>query len=535
MKQKKRIKMKKNGLIFALGISFIGIIGIFLFLIISEKNDLKNIKNYYSQYAVTAKKAPLYNKNKKKIGTLEKNISLELTKIDPKKYKSKYFKIKDTNYYILYKDIKKEDKKEDTNQVSNYLVFNQNIKTNKKITLYQNKKRKITLLNGINVPIEYQDKKNYYISFLKEIYAIPKNKKIKLIEKENTKEQEEKEIAILEYKTISNTCSGYDCVNTTIIEDQTNKLKENGYYFINIKDYQNFITDNIHLKEKAVLLTIQEENDFSKKIIDELKIPLEKPITEENSKSKKYQIKSYTTLENILKMANKEEVIEKEPVINNQGIAVLNYHFFYDAKTEGCNETICLDTAKFREHLNYLRDNNYKTLTMEEFKRWMYGEIELPEKSVLITVDDGAMGTGKHNGNKLIPILEEYKMNATLFLIAGWWDINNYRSPYLNIQSHTFDMHQYGSCGNGQINCATLEEAKADLQKSLDIIGNNDSFCFPFYSYSDTSLKAVKDMGFKLSFVGGMRKATRNSNKYLIPRYPIHSDITLDNFISMVK
>ena len=165
----------------------------------------------------------------------------------------------------------------------------------------------------------------------------------------------------------------------------------------------------------------------------------------------------------------------------------------------------------------------------------MYGERELREKAVLITVDDGAMGTGKHNGNKLIRILEEYKMNATLFLIAGWWDINNYRSPYLNIQSHTFDMHQYGSCGKGQINCATLEEAKADLQKSLDIIGNNDSFCFPFYSYSDTSLKAVKDMGFKLSFVGGMRKATRNSNKYLIPRYPIHSDITLEDFISMVK
>jgi hypothetical protein len=53
--------------------------------------------------------------------------------------------------------------------------------------------------------------------------------------------------------------------------------------------------------------------------------------------------------------------------------------------------------------------------------------------------------------------------------------------------------------------------------------------------YSNTSLQAVKDVGFKLSFVGGMRKSSRKDNKYLIPRYPIHSDISLDQFISYVS
>ena len=158
-------------------------------------------------------------------------------------------------------------------------------------------------------------------------------------------------------------------------------------------------------------------------------------------------MKSYTLLDNIIKMANGEEVIEKEPN-PNQGIAVLNYHFFFDPKLgEECNESICLDVVKFRQHLEYLKNNGYKTLTMEEFKRWMYNEIELPEKSVLITIDDGAMGTGKHNGHKLIPLLEEYDLQATLFLITGWWDIENYRSKNLTIQSHTNDMHQYGTCG----------------------------------------------------------------------------------------
>ena len=92
------------------------------------------------------------------------------------------------------------------------------------------------------------------------------------------------------------------------------------------------------------------------------------------------------------------------------------------------------------------------------------------------------MGTGKHNGNKLIPILEEFNMNATLFLISGWWDVNNYRSSRLDIQSHTYDMHKYGSCGSGQVVCNSKASVLADLKKSLTIVDNNNSFCFAIFS-----------------------------------------------------
>ena len=56
MKRKKRIKVKKKGLIIPLGIISIGLIIMLLFLIINEQNNLKNIKNYYNQYVLTTKK-----------------------------------------------------------------------------------------------------------------------------------------------------------------------------------------------------------------------------------------------------------------------------------------------------------------------------------------------------------------------------------------------------------------------------------------------------------------------------------------------
>lgn len=46
----------------------------------------------------------------------------------------------------------------------------------------------------------------------------------------------------------------------------------------------------------------------------------------------------------------------------------------------GCNEDICLNIKIFEEQLKYLNDNNYKILTMDEFVKWKYGELELPKK-----------------------------------------------------------------------------------------------------------------------------------------------------------
>ena len=191
---------------------------------------------------------------------------------------------------------------------------------------------------------------------------------------------------------------------------------------------------------------------------------------------------------------------------------------------------------RFREQLKWLNENNYKTLTMSEFVSWMYGQLDIPEKSVLITVDDGAYGTGKHNGNHLIPTLEEYKIHATLFLITGWWDISNYQSPYLEVESHTHDLHLGGDCNYGsKVNCVGYDNLVADLKQSIAVTKSTKAFCFPFYESSSESIQAVKDVGFKVAFVGGNRKASRNDNKYKIPRYPIQDNTTLQQFISYVR
>ena len=542
---KKKRKLKKKGFIIVI-ILLVIIIASLLTLKILHDKEVKEIKSYFSKTITLKKNSSIYYKNKK----IGKN--LETIKLDLESIKGKYFKVKNTDYYIYYKNAKKEKNESPKEVSSNYLVFNKNIKSNKKVILYKEDKKIITL-NSINIPIDAIDKDNYYISFLNDTYIVKKDKSIKEIKSNNTKEKKADHVSVLFYEFIEDNCNDYNCTTTENFKNTINKLKENGYYTVTLEEFKNFVSGMKNLKEKAIYINVANFNDNINNINKELKVNIEK--TDETAKFRfistykpakansdlkridRYQIKSYTSIDDVIKMANGDELKQStDDEINRQTVPVLNYHFFYIPEEQPyCNESICLEVSKLEDHLKYLKENNFKTLTIEEYRKWMYGEIEIPTKSVLITVDDGAKGTGKHNGNRLNPLLEKYHLNATLFLITGWWDIENYRGDYLDIQSHTNDMHQYGTCGRGQLNCYSYEKAKEDLEKSIAIVGNTDSFCFPFYMTSPTSLQLVKDLGFKLSFVGGSVDSKRTNNKWLIPRYPIQNDITLDEFIGIVN
>ena len=551
-KRKKKIKLVLTIIIFLVLI-------IIIFLILYFKNQkelLKNIRNNYSENIIIRNDTKLYNKNKEVIGSVSKGYKFNLEKVKIKSSNKQYFKIKDTSYYLYFKDIKPSKKKQKEKLNSNYISFNKNVKTSKKTKLYYNEKLAMTINEGVDLPIQYMDEDYYYVLYLNYIFQIKINGS-KIIDKANTNIKEAEYISILHYDTIysDESCDAINCIPKEKVDEHIKYLNEQGYYSISIDEYKNYLDKRVRLKEKAILLTTSTNNDTLAKLNEEstYKIEVVNDDTElkfnnTNKKSTKdsdkqgidrYVLKNTTSDDNFHKMVKGEEVddpavFKKTP--NEQSIAVINYHFFYDPSSgEVCNESICLDVKKFREQLDYLKNNGYKTLKMEEFKKWMYGEMELPEKSVLLTIDDGALGTGKHNGNKLIPILEEYDMNATLFLISGWWNVENYRSKNLDIQSHTFDMHQYGDCGRGQVICSTHEQLLEDLKKSLTIVDNNNSFCFPFYSYNDASIQTVKEAGFKLAFIGGSRKAKRSDDRFMIPRYPIHDNTSLSQFINMVS
>lgn len=494
------------------------------------------IKNNYHEVITTTKTKNIYiHKNNKYqvVGTLEKDTILFLEAKKIKNFKDIYYKIKNSNYYITYQDIEEKNNYRPDNSFDNYLTPI-SIKTNP-TNLYQNGNIKISLNQRLEFNVLFQENDKYYVKFLNDIYQIQDSYQISTDENQDTL----KDISVLNLDskiTLQKLTSILDC------------LKENDYESITILDFQRWVAGKIHLKTKQVLLiSYQELSDDKKQLLDKYKYIVNDSFQDSfisgDSKIKvydsiyyRYDIYNTTSFDRIKDMLNGI----KEVRIDNQQIAVLNYHFFYDSSLkEECNEIICLDIKNFRKQLDYLKENNYKILTMEEFNDWLDKRITLPKNSVLITVDDGAMGTSLINGNKLIPILEEYQIPASLFLITGWWDINNYRSNYLEIYSHGEELHHNNYCKNGKCSYKSLllskEEIKNDLKLSISKTGTSLAFCYPFYQQNDTMIEALKEMNVSLAFVGGNRKVKRTDSKYQIPRYIVYKNTSLESFIQMVS
>ena len=67
------------------------------------------------------------------------------------------------------------------------------------------------------------------------------------------------------------------------------------------------------------------------------------------------------------------------------GVPVLNYH----QVNNKYQTVLTMKPENFDEQMKYLHDNDYHSITQEEFDAYMSGDGDLPDRPVMITFDDG--------------------------------------------------------------------------------------------------------------------------------------------------
>ena len=224
---------------------------------------------------------------------------------------------------------------------------------------------------------------------------------------------------------------------------------------------------------------------------------------------------------------------------NKNRIKTLTYHFLYDSEKEKCDQSICQSLDQFESHLKYIKENNYFTLKLNELELYLDGKLQIPEKSLVLTIDDGTIfNTGA------IKLLEEYDANATLFVITGWVGTDHLQSDNLDLESHTDKMHNqyeckgYGNQGGG-ILCLDEEYVLYDLKISQEKLGGSKYFAYPFFDFSERAISLLKKAGFKLAFIGQYDTDGYSypgiTNNFMVRRTTIFSDISMEEFKSYLK
>lgn len=104
-----------------------------------------------------------------------------------------------------------------------------------------------------------------------------------------------------------------------------------------------------------------------------------------------------------------------------------------------------VEREEFEEKLAFLKNNNYRTITVNEFYSFIKGEASISQPTVCLTFDDGHKSLYK----TAFPLLQKYNLKATAFIVPvfignpGWvtWDeiTEMNKKGVIEFQSHTLE------------------------------------------------------------------------------------------------
>ena len=260
------------------------------------------------------------------------------------------------------------------------------------------------------------------------------------------------------------------------------------------------------------------------------------------SKSNKTEISNITNISDEKDLKKEESVIpektkleerlENGKYLSDSGLPVLMYHFFYDKNEREPQDGNWIEINDFEQQIKCLSENDYYFPTWEEVENYIDGKTELPEKSVVITVDDGDPSFFELG----VPIIQKYNVKATSFVVAYWYgDVAQNKENNISYQSHSYDMHKGGSNGKGVMLSWSYEKMVEDLKTSQEVLGGANIFCYPFGQYNELDIKALKDTGFKLAFTTQGGRVKKGASKYELPRVRISGTTSIESFIKKVE
>ena len=237
--------------------------------------------------------------------------------------------------------------------------------------------------------------------------------------------------------------------------------------------------------------------------------------------------------------ASAERIVTVTPNLeyNTAGLPICMFHYVYETGNPPENvDANFIDTSTLEEELKYLSENGYYFPTWPEVREYLEGKRLLPEKSIVITFDDGPsyMNLG-------IPLLEKYEVMATSFVITSYYDskemLYSYTSDYLAFESHSHNMHRGGgNIGHGGIFPAMgEEEALADLRQSTDLCGNNNAFAYPFGDYTGECEKILEKAGFLCAVTTEAGKCYPGDDPYALKRVRMSGQQSLDEFVGKIQ
>ena len=204
---------------------------------------------------------------------------------------------------------------------------------------------------------------------------------------------------------------------------------------------------------------------------------------------------------------------------------VLMYHRFNQSEHPDTN----ISAETFEKQMQYLKENNFNVLPTSFLIPFFNKEVELPKKSVFITVDDAYKSVYDH----AYPVLKNYNFPFSIFVstkfvsneqnsdFMSWKILKSLSDENVEILNHTESHKKLINLKSSEIK----EEFLVAEEKILKNIGKNIKITsFPYGESNLTVEKVIKELNFKLAFSQHSSPIHISHNKLKLARFALNDE-----------
>lgn len=192
-----------------------------------------------------------------------------------------------------------------------------------------------------------------------------------------------------------------------------------------------------------------------------------------------------------------------------------------------------VEPGVFQQHLNFLKENGYNTITLQDlYQYWDYGK-PLPTNPIILTFDDGY----RSMYDFVMPELIKRDMVATFFIITDKFNHPGYVNENMVQEMHRNGMeigshsHSHGDLRNADLEIE-LNQSKTLLENIIN--DNVYSFCYPCGLYNKNTIDYLAKYGYKIAVTTKYGEASVNQNIYELERIRITQGDETEHYIKKV-
>lgn len=216
-------------------------------------------------------------------------------------------------------------------------------------------------------------------------------------------------------------------------------------------------------------------------------------------------------------------------------VPVLMYHSI-SSGLDGYDKRFCTEPGRFQKQMEYLFRKGYNAIGFDDLVKHLSAGADLPDKPVLITVDDGY----RDFYDNAFPVLRNLGFKATVFLITGkvaespagkhggntnrrqylsWQEIKTMSNCRINFGAHTESHADLEALDYSDI-LKEIKRSKRSISEHLGIPVK--VFAYPYGNFNESVKKAVKETGFEAAFSTIPGFADRKNDIFAIKRIEVY-------------